>query len=102
MTFQECINDYLTQLDYTVRELSAASGISTSVISRYRRDTQSPEPDAIGNDISDWFEYLDFLFSSVDMVLMQVKRDESTLAGGPDNNILTGDYVLLPRMVYPK
>ncbi len=58
--------------------------------------------DAKGNDVSDWFESLHFLFSSEDMVLMQVKRDESTLAGGPDNNILSGDYVLLPRMVYPK
>ena len=45
MTFQECINDYLTQLDCTARELSAASGISAPVISRYRRGTQSPEPD---------------------------------------------------------
>ena len=33
---------------------------------------------------------------------MEVKRNESTLAGGPDNNLLSGDYVLLPPMVYPK
>ena len=45
MTFQECINGYLTQLDCTARELSVASGISAPVISRYRRGTQSPEPD---------------------------------------------------------
>ena len=45
MTFGERINDYLTQLDCTARELSAASGISTPVISRYRRGTQSPEPE---------------------------------------------------------
>ena len=44
MTFQERIIDYLTQLDCTARELSAASGISAPVISRYRRGTQSPEP----------------------------------------------------------
>lgn len=31
------------------------------------------------------------------MVLMQVKRDESTLAGGEEDNILTGNYVFLPR-----
>lgn len=58
--------------------------------------------DAQGNDISDWFEYLNFMFSYEDIVFMEVKRDESTLAGGPDNNLLTGDYVLLPPMVYPK
>ena len=45
MTFQELINDYLTRLHCTARELSAASGISAPVISRYRRGTQSPEPD---------------------------------------------------------
>ena len=45
VTFQECINEYLTQLDCTARELSAASGISAPVISRYRRGTQRPEPD---------------------------------------------------------
>ena len=45
VTFQECINEYLTRLDCTDRELSAASGISAPVISRYRRGTQRPEPD---------------------------------------------------------
>ena len=45
VTFQECINEYLTQLDCTARELSAVSGISAPVISRYRRGTQRPEPD---------------------------------------------------------
>lgn len=45
MTFQERLNDFLTQLDCTARELSDASGISTPVISRYRRGTQCPEPD---------------------------------------------------------
>lgn len=45
VTFQECLNEYLTQLDCTARELSAVSGISAPVISRYRRGAQSPEPD---------------------------------------------------------
>ena len=35
-------------------------------------------------------------------VYMEVKRNESTLAGGPDNNLLSVDYVLLPPMVYTK
>ena len=58
--------------------------------------------DAQGNDISDWFSYLHFWFSYENIVFMEVKRNESTLAGGPDNNLLSGDYVLLPPMVYPK
>ena len=58
--------------------------------------------DAEGNDISDWFAYLHFWFSYENIVFMEVKRNESTLAGGPDNNLLSGDYVLLPPMVYPK
>ena len=53
--------------------------------------------DAEGNDITDWFEGLAFAFSSEDFVLMQVKRNESTLAGGEEDNILTGDYTFLPR-----
>lgn len=53
--------------------------------------------DSYGNDISDHFESLVFLFSSEDMVLMQVKRDEKTLAGGAEDNLLTGEYVMKPR-----
>lgn len=53
--------------------------------------------DANGNDITAWFESLDFLFSSEDIVVMQVKRNEQTLAGGADDNILTGEYILKPR-----
>ena len=53
--------------------------------------------DAEGNDITDWFEGLAFAFSSEDSVLMQVKRNERTLAGGEEDNILTGDYTFLPR-----
>ena len=45
MTFQALINDYLSQLDCTAKELSVVSGISAPVISRYRRGIQSPEPD---------------------------------------------------------
>ena len=53
--------------------------------------------DAEGNDITNRFERLVFAFSSEDSVLMQVKRNESTLAGGAEDNILTGDYTFLPR-----
>lgn len=53
--------------------------------------------DGDGNDISDRFESLIFLFSSEDTVTMQVKRDEQTLAGGAEDNILTGEYTLKPR-----
>lgn len=53
--------------------------------------------DENGNDISDRFESLVFLFSSDDVVLMQVQRNRQTLAGGADDNILTGEYTLKPR-----
>ena len=43
MTFQKLLNDYLTQLGCTARELSAVSGISAPVISRYRSGSQSPD-----------------------------------------------------------
>lgn len=41
--FQELLNDYLTQLGCTARELSAVSGISAPVISRYRSGSHSPD-----------------------------------------------------------
>lgn len=53
--------------------------------------------DANGNDLSDRFESLVFLFSSEDIVLMQVRRNEQTLAGGAEENLLTGEYTLKPR-----
>ena len=43
MTFQELLNDYLTQLGCTARELSAVSSISAPVISRYRSGSHSPD-----------------------------------------------------------
>ena len=43
MTFQKLLNDYLTQLGCTARELSAVSGISAPVISRYRSGSHSPD-----------------------------------------------------------
>lgn len=46
MTFQELLNDYLTQLECTAKELSSASGISASVISRYRTGSYSPDLDS--------------------------------------------------------
>lgn len=43
MTFQKLLNDYLAQLGCTARELSAVSGISTPVISRYRSGSHIPD-----------------------------------------------------------
>ena len=53
--------------------------------------------DASGNDITYRFESLDFIFSGEGNVLMLVRRDEQTLAGGAEDNLLTGEYALTPR-----
>lgn len=47
--------------------------------------------DGKGNDISDHFELLIFEFQD-DAVVMYVTRNERTLAGGEDDNVLTGAY----------
>ena len=52
--------------------------------------------DSEGNDVSDWFESLT-LTEVQGAILMDVQRDESTLAGGADDNILTDVYLLEPR-----
>lgn len=49
-----------------------------------------------GTDVSSWFRSLT-LTEVQGAVLMNVKRDESTLAGGADDNILTGVYSLDPH-----
>ena len=49
-----------------------------------------------GEDVSEWFR--SFALTEVQgAVIMSVKRNEKTLAGGGDDNILTGAYMLEPR-----
>lgn len=42
MTFCEQLNEYIKQIDCSSQELVSASGLTTSVISRYRRGDRSP------------------------------------------------------------
>ena len=51
--------------------------------------------DANGFDYSHWFKSLTIRLAD-DGAVMTVKRDESTLAGGPEDNILTGRYPMDP------
>ena len=46
MNFRELLNRYMQQLDCTAKELSERSGISASVISRYRSCEREPQPDS--------------------------------------------------------
>ena len=51
--------------------------------------------DEYGFDHSDWFDSFTILLNG-DEILLDVERDESTLAGGADDNILTGVYRMEP------
>lgn len=51
--------------------------------------------DETGWDISDWFESITLSLVQ-DSIIMNVKRDEKTLAGGEDDNLLTGVYPMDP------
>ena len=51
--------------------------------------------DEYGFDHSDWFKSLSFQFY-LDGVVMSADRDERTLAGGGEDNILTGTYLMRP------
>ena len=42
MTFCEQLNNYIKQIECSSQELVNASGLSTSVISRYRRGDRTP------------------------------------------------------------
>ena len=46
MTFGEQLNEYIAQLGCTAKELSEASGLSASVISRYRAGSRTPEAES--------------------------------------------------------
>ena len=49
-----------------------------------------------GDDISSWFREFTLEFDD-GQVKMEVERDESTLAGGTEDNLLTGEYVLVKK-----
>ena len=51
--------------------------------------------DEYGFDHSDWFRNFEIRFSG-DEVIMVVDRDVRTLAGGGEDNVLTGTYVMRP------
>ena len=51
--------------------------------------------DQYGLDHSDWFKTL-LLRQDGDALIMEVERDDRTLAGGGEDNILTGSYRLEP------
>ncbi len=46
MNFAECLNQYISALVCSAKELSDASGVSTAVISRYRSGDRVPLPDS--------------------------------------------------------
>ena len=51
--------------------------------------------DMHGNDVSDWFTWFVLEFYT-DGIVMDVERDEKTLAGGAEDNLLTGTYLMEP------
>lgn len=55
--------------------------------------------DEYGFDHSNWFKGLTLRLEG-DHILMLVRRDESTLAGGEEDNILTGIYDMAPLPAY--
>ena len=46
MTFQDCLNSYIEELRCSGKELAANSGISETIISRYRKGERVPATDS--------------------------------------------------------
>lgn len=46
MSFKECLNEYIKQIQCTGKELAVSSGISETVISRYRKGERTPSADS--------------------------------------------------------
>ena len=58
--------------------------------------------DAHGFDVSDWFRSL-VITEKPDCLVLSVVRNEKTMAGGGEDNVLNGEYVMNPmgsRVVY--
>lgn len=47
MKFKDVLNKYLEELNCTQKELSIESGLSQTVISRYRKGNRTPTKDSI-------------------------------------------------------
>ena len=71
-------------LDFDPEELEDIGGVYVSDISNTR-----------GIDVSDWFKWFSVELDG-DAVILDIERDEKTLAGGPEDNIMTGVYRLEP------
>lgn len=80
MNFRELFNRYMQQLDCTAKELSERSGISASVISRYRSGEREPQPD------SDTLATLASVLAAI-----ASERDASQFEDGND---FTEDFIL--------
>ena len=70
-------------LDLETAEISGGRITVNTVYNRY------------GEDVSAWFRTLSIRFSG-NAAELTVKRDEKTLAGGAEDNILTGRYRMVP------
>ena len=46
MTFQECLNSYIEELQCSGKELAGNSGVSETIISRYRKGDRVPTADS--------------------------------------------------------
>ena len=84
--FQSGSPEYYEKI-YTLDIDSAQAFEKTILLKRITDDS--------GNDISPLFAMLSFTFIN-DHAVMCVVRDESTLAGGDSDNLLTGSYTMLP------
>ena len=54
--------------------------------------------DENANEVTDWFESLSLTEEADGSVTMDVVRDERTLAGGAEDNILSGSYRFVPHV----
>ena len=85
---------YFRSGDPTFYEKNFLLYLDTAEFSRGRIEIRDIM-DSRGRDVTDWFESMTLVFKGKKLEL-QVKRNESTLAGGAEDNILTGKYPMNP------
>ena len=97
MNFSDVLKLYLNKTQSTAKELSAASGISASALSRYRSGKRVPEQEQIEKLRDQSIDGFDFIF--VDAAKSHYKRFlEAALTVAADGALIISDNILMRGM----
>ena len=93
MNFNILLNDYISKLDCTSKELSKASGISEAVISRYRNGERTPKNDS--KQLNDLINGIENLAKEKNINVNSIKNDFNKIYNIVDIEIFKNNLNIL-------